>query len=232
MTAIRFALSLKFEASVVAILVAAVFDGLDGRIARLLKSTSEFGAQLDSLSDFISFGVAPAMLIYLWTLQTLGGVGWAVALLFAVCCALRLARFNAELGLDKPTPYAHSFFKGVPAPAAAGLVLLPVMMSFELGTALRTPLLNLAVVIAIAALMVSRVPTFSFKRFRLKPDHVLPVLLIVGLLAAFLTTAPWPTLSIVGLTYLASIPLSMRSMARLKAAVRASSVDSGETPAA
>ncbi|MGO9785192.1 MAG: CDP-diacylglycerol--serine O-phosphatidyltransferase, partial [Stellaceae bacterium] len=118
MTAIRLALLSRFEPAVASVIVAGVLDGIDGRIARLLKGTSTFGAELDSLSDFVSFGVAPALLMYIWTLQSFASVGWVVALLYAVCCALRLARFNTQIGADLP-PYAYNFFTGVPAPAAA-----------------------------------------------------------------------------------------------------------------
>ena len=216
MTAIRLALNGKFESAASAIIIAGVLDGIDGRIARLLKGTSPFGAQLDSLSDFVSFGVAPAVLLYIWTMQSLQTLGWVVVLLFAVCSSLRLARFNTQIGAELP-PYAYNFFTGVPAPAGAGLVLIPMFVSFEFATALtRSPYINGAVLAIVAGLMVSRVPTFSFKRFRVPGHWVLPVLLIVGALAAFLTTEPWGTLLAVGALYIASIPLSIRSYRRLK----------------
>ncbi len=186
MTAIRLALAGKFESAAAAIIIAGVLDGIDGRIARLLKGTSPFGAQLDSLSDFVSFGVAPAVLLYIWTMATLQSLGWVIVLLFGVCCALRLARFNTQIGAELP-PYAYNFFTGVPA-----------------------------VLASVAALMVSRVPTFSFKRFRVPGHWVLPMLLMVGTLAAFLTTEPWGTLLVVGALYIGSIPLSIRSYRRLR----------------
>ena len=130
MTAIRFAINGKFEASVVAILIAGVLDGLDGRVARLLKASSSFGAQLDSLSDFVCFGVAPGMLLYIWTMNTIGSFGWVVALLFAVCSALRLARFNTQIGIPDPPAYAYNFFTGIPAPAAAGVAVIPLCAAF------------------------------------------------------------------------------------------------------
>jgi CDP-diacylglycerol---serine O-phosphatidyltransferase len=216
MTAIRLALNGKFESATTAIIIAGILDGIDGRIARLLKGTSPFGAQLDSLSDFVSFGVAPAVLLYIWTMQTLHSLGWVVVLLFGVCCALRLARFNTQIGVELP-PYAYNFFTGVPAPAGAGLVLIPMFLSFEFGVAFaRSPYLNGAVLAAVAALMVSRVPTFSFKRFRVPGHWVLPMLLMVGALAAFLTTEPWGTLLVIGALYIGSIPLSIRSYRRLR----------------
>jgi CDP-diacylglycerol--serine O-phosphatidyltransferase len=231
MTAIRLALNGKFESAATAIIIAGVLDGIDGRIARLLKGTSPFGAQLDSLSDFVSFGVAPAVVLYTWTMQSLQSLGWVVVLLFGVCCALRLARFNTQLGAELP-PYAYNFFTGVPAPAGAGLVLIPMIFSFEFGAALaRSPYVNGVVLAGVAALMVSRVPTFSFKRFRVPGHWVLPVLLIVGALAAFLTTEPWGTLLVIGALYIASIPLSIRSYRRLRRSAEELRVSTAE-PAA
>jgi CDP-diacylglycerol---serine O-phosphatidyltransferase len=220
MTAIRLAFSGKFESAVTAVIIAGVLDGLDGRIARLLKSTSPLGAQLDSLSDFVSFGVAPAIMLYMWTMHDLQGIGWAVSLLFAVCCALRLARFNTQIGAELP-PYAYNFFTGVPAPAAAGLVLLPMIMQFQFGSAFRSPYLSAVFLAGVAALMVSRIPTFSMKRFPVPGPWVLPLLLIVAAVVGFLTTEPWATLLLLGFLYLGSIPLSIRSYRHLRDAAEA-----------
>ena len=218
MTAIRLGIEEHFREAVVAILVAGVLDGIDGRIARLLKGTSEFGAELDSLSDFVSFGVAPAALMYIWSLQTLSSLGWVVALLYAVCCSLRLARFNTQIGADLP-PYAYNFFTGVPAPAAAGLALAPMLLQFEFGwSGFRSAWFGIVVLAAVAALMVSRVPTFSGKRFHLPREWVLPVLLVIVGLAALATTEPWATLLLIGVIYLSSIPLSIRAYGRLRRA--------------
>jgi CDP-diacylglycerol--serine O-phosphatidyltransferase len=216
MTAIRLAIVGKFETAVAAIIVAGILDGLDGRIARLLKGTSTFGAQLDSLSDFVSFGVAPAVMLYEWTMEQFHGFGWAVVLIFAVCCGLRLARFNTQLGQELP-PYAYNFFTGVPAPAGAGLAMVPMFASFEFGdTFFRTPTLNTIWILAVAGLMVSRLPTFALKRFHVPSEWVLPTLLGVGALAAFLTTEPWATLLIVGVIYIGSFPFSIRYYRGLK----------------
>jgi CDP-diacylglycerol--serine O-phosphatidyltransferase len=215
MTAIRFAINGKFESSVIAIIVAGVFDGLDGRIARLLKSTSPFGAQLDSLSDFVCFGVAPGIMLYIWTMSQLSSFGWALSLLYAICCGLRLARFNTQLDAELP-PYASNYFTGVPAPGGAGLVLVPMFLTFEFGSAFRSPIFNGAVMTVVAALMVSRVPTFSMKRFRIPHDYVIPAYLVIAVVVAFLTTAPWPTLSAIGIVYLVSIPITVRSFNRLR----------------
>jgi CDP-diacylglycerol--serine O-phosphatidyltransferase len=221
MTAIRFAVAERFEAAVLAIMVAGVLDGLDGRIARLLKGMTNFGAQLDSLADFVSFGVAPAVLLYLWTMGAMQSVGWALVLLFAVCCGLRLARFNTQIGANLPS-YASNFFTGTPAPAGAGLVLIPMLLSFEFGnTFWRSPFLNGAVLAAVAALMVSRVPTYSLKRFHVPRHWVLPTLLAIGLIAAFFTTEPWATLLAIGFVYIASIPVSVWQYLRRRAAEEA-----------
>ncbi len=218
MTAIRLAFLDRFEQATAAIIIAGILDGIDGRIARLLKGTSSFGAELDSLSDFVSFGAAPAIMLDIWTMDTLHGIGWALALLFAVCTALRLARFNTQIGEELP-PYAYNFFTGVPAPAGAGLVMIPMFLYFESGIDFfRSPILCGAVLAAVAALMVSRVPTFAFKSFRIPREWVLPTLLLVGALAAFLTTEPWLTLLIIGALYIGSIPVSVRAYARLRRA--------------
>jgi CDP-diacylglycerol---serine O-phosphatidyltransferase len=218
MTAIRFALEEHYRQAVVAIIVAGIFDGIDGRIARLLKGTSEFGAELDSLSDFISFGVAPALLMYLWSVQSLASLGWMVALLFAICCGLRLARFNTQIGADLP-PYAYNFFTGVPAPAGAGLAIIPMFLYFEFGwSGFRSGWFGAVVLAAVGALMVSRVPTFSMKRFHVPREWVLAMLLIIAGLAALATTEPWATLLLIGLIYMGSIPLSIRAYNKLRRA--------------
>src|SRR5258708_12529220 len=163
MTAVRFAINGKFEAAVIAIIVAGVFDGLDGRVARLLKSTSPFGAQLDSLSDFVCFGVAPGVMLYIWTMSQLASFGWALSLLYAICCGLRLARFNTQLDVDLP-PYAAYFFTGVPAPGGAGLVLVPMYLAFEFGDGFfRSPIFNGILIISLAAFMSPPRPPFSIQ---------------------------------------------------------------------
>ena len=218
MTAIRFGLEEHYRQAVIAILVAGIFDGIDGRIARLLKGTSEFGAELNSLSDFVSFGVAPALVMYLWSVQSLSSLGWMVALLFTICCGLRLARFNTQIGADLP-PYAYNFFTGVPAPAGAGLAIIPMLLNFEFGwSGFRSGWFGAVVLAAVGALMVSRVPTFSMKRFHLPREWVLPVFLIIGGLAALATTEPWATLLIIGIIYIGSFPMSIRAYNRLRRA--------------
>ncbi|MGH7113221.1 MAG: CDP-diacylglycerol--serine O-phosphatidyltransferase [Stellaceae bacterium] len=231
MTAIRFAMNGNFVGAVFAIIVAGIFDGLDGRIARLLKSTSSFGAELDSLSDFVSFGVAPASVLYLWTMSSLRGLGWAIVLFYAVCCALRLARFNTEIGSDRPA-HASPFFTGVPAPAGAGLVMVPMFLSFQWGDWLfRSPYLNAVTVAGVALLMVSKVPTVSLKRLRVPNHLVVPTLLGIGVLAAFVTTQPWPTLTAIGVAYVASIPLTVRASERLRRAAEGRRSPPGDSTA-
>ncbi|MEX1147056.1 MAG: CDP-diacylglycerol--serine O-phosphatidyltransferase, partial [Sphingomonadales bacterium] len=225
MTAINFALSEKWAMAVGAVFVAGLFDMLDGRIARLVKGTSKFGAELDSLSDMVSFGVAPAVLMFLWTLNTLGGIGWILVLAYTVCCGLRLARFNV-MNAEGVTP-SVDYFIGVPAPVAAGIAVWPIVLSLQFETAFfREPLIAGLVVAGIAFLMVSQLPTFSFKRLRVRGEHVLLTLLVVGLLAALLSVYTWGTLSVLILLYLLSIPLSVRRVrARLAKQEGAESVN-------
>ncbi len=226
LTGIQFALMGQWRNAVLAVIAAALLDATDGRLARLLGSTTRFGAELDSLSDVISFGVAPAVILYVWTMNEAGTLGWALVLLYCVCVALRLARFNTALDDPAPLPFAHRFFTGVPAPAGAGLVLLPMMLSFQVdpdGAFLQHWIPNAIVVVMVAFLMVSRVPTWSFKRVRVPPRAVLPVLLLAGLVAAFLVGLPWATLTVIGAAYAASIPFSVaayRNAARLHSGAR------------
>jgi CDP-diacylglycerol--serine O-phosphatidyltransferase len=216
LTAMRFAILERWHLAVVAIVVAAVLDGLDGRLARLLKGATKFGAELDSLSDFVSFGVAPVFVLYLWTLKGIGGVGWIVVLVFSICCALRLARFNTALDDPNRPSWQSNFFTGIPAPAAALLVLLCLDLSFEMGEAFwGSNLVNAPWVLFISFLMVSRLPSFSFKKVRVRRDWVLPLLLAVAAAAAALVSFPWYTLTIVGLAYLATLPFAYRTYKRL-----------------
>ncbi len=221
LTGVRFAISGEWEKAVAAIVVAGVLDGIDGRIARLLKGATRFGAELDSLSDVIAFGVAPALIVYLWSLHVLPGVGWVIALAHAVTCAVRLARFNAQLDLDEQPHKQAGYLTGIPAPVGAGLTLSPLFLSFWLDT----PLLDDArvraaivttVVIIVATLMASSLPTYSWSSVRLRPAYRLPALIIVGLFAGALFSAPWMTLTLVSAAYAATIPFAIRSYRRLK----------------
>lgn len=219
-TAIRLGIEGRYEVAVSAVIVCIVLDAVDGRLARYLKSTSRFGAELDSLVDFVNFGVTPALLIYLWSLNDLKTRGWLVALMLAVCCAMRLARFNVALDDLKKPAWTGSFFTGIPAPAGAGLAMAPMYLGF-LGVIDNGH--NYAVLIApyvaiIALLMVSRIPTYSGKSSGtgVKREHVLP---IVGLGVGYLVclfTYPWETLSVSALAYLVMIPFSIRSYRRYR----------------
>lgn len=211
MTAIRFALEGRWEYAVLAIVVAAILDGLDGRLARLLKGTSKFGAELDSLSDFLCFGVAPAMMLYLWALKGAGRFGWMLALAFTIGMGLRLARFNTMLeDPDTPAWEAH-FFVGVPAPAGAGLALLPMILSFQIGDDLvRNPWTVALFLISVAAMLVSTIPTFSFKRVRIPRHWIAPTMVGIGLFFAASLSAPWLTLSCTLGAYLISIPFAVK----------------------
>jgi len=212
LTAIRFAIEGRFEIAVAAIIVASVFDALDGRVARLLQGSTRFGAELDSLTDFVNFGVAPVVVLYLWSLVEIGGIGWIAVLGFSVCCALRLARFNVALeDPDKPA-WTGNYFVGVPAPAAAGLVMLPLYLTFiGVGWLKEAPILIALHALAVAFLMVSQIPTFSGKRMglRIRRDMVLPILLLIGFGAAVILSYPWWTFTTLAAVYLLSIPIAM-----------------------
>jgi CDP-diacylglycerol---serine O-phosphatidyltransferase len=210
------AAAIKWELACVAIIVAALFDALDGRIARLLDSTSKFGAELDSLSDFIAFGVAPSVILYVWTMDQSGRIGWGCTLLFSACMALRLARFNTKLD-NADLPAWHSrFFTGVPAPAGAGLVLLPLIGFNEYGSGFfDSPYVVGPWMVVVAGLLVSRIPTFSFKRLAITQKWVLPAMLIVTVFVALLASETWNTALACGALYLASIPFSRRQYQRL-----------------
>ena len=212
LTAIRFAYEGRWEHAALAILAAAILDALDGRIARLLKGTSKFGAELDSLADILSFGVAPPLMLYFWSLEHMGRFGWILVVLFAVSCALRLARFNTAAEDPDPPAWSSTFFSGVPAPAAAGLVLLPMIISFNLfEDYVRRPEVVSVFMVVVAGLMVSSIPTYSFKKVKLSPKLVLPLMVTVGLVIASMLSAPWVTLSGILAAYMISIPFAVRS---------------------
>jgi len=209
LTAIRLSIEEKLEWAVAAIVFAALLDGIDGRVARMLKGTSRFGAELDSLADFVNFGVAPALMLYLWSLHELKSAGWIAALVFAISTGLRLARFNVMIDdPDKPA-WAGNFFVGMPAPAGAITVLLPIYVYF-LGMPRLAFVAPLALVytLAVAFLMVSRLPVWSGKRVgkRVSPEMVLPVFVAVVLFFALLLSYPWEVLTIGTVCYLVSLP--------------------------
>ncbi|ODA66540.1 CDP-alcohol phosphatidyltransferase [Methyloligella halotolerans] len=236
LTAIRMAIENRWDVAVAALVFAAFLDGIDGRLARLLKASTRFGAELDSLADFVNFGVAPAIIVFSWALEDLRGMGWIAVLVFAVCAALRLARFNAALDDPNQPAWKSAYFVGVPAPAGAIILLLPLYLQ-DLGLHLPTltPLV-LIYTIAIGLLMVSRVPTFSGKLIgkRISREYVLPVFVLGALFVALLLTYPSVTLSVGSLIYLAVIPLSFhryRVRAKAERAEAEEMAKEAETPA-
>jgi CDP-diacylglycerol--serine O-phosphatidyltransferase len=216
MTAIRFAIEGRFEHAVLAVVLAGVLDGLDGSIARLLKSTSKFGAELDSLSDVISFGVAPAIILYVWWLNNMDGNGWVVSLAFVVCQALRLARFNSHLDEDEEPRKLAGYLTGLPAPVAAALALLPMMVFFQWGVEYRLDKLYLEIYVALICLgMVSKIPTFSFKQLVISKSQMVPLLLFIAVLATSITVYGWLAVIFIGFIYILSIPYTMWRYQRL-----------------
>ena len=213
LTAIRMALEHRFDLAIAGLIIAIILDGIDGRLARYFRATSRFGQELDSLADFVNFGVAPALFVFIWRTHELSSFGWICALVFAICTGLRLARFNAALLADEPHPdWSRDFFVGAPAPAGAGLVLLPFFIERIIHVEIPAVLVAIFAV-AIALLMVSRIPTLSGKRFgrRIERDKVLPVLVIGVLLVALLASYPFSFLTVTGFAYLAHIPFAWRA---------------------
>ncbi len=222
-TGVRFAISGEFEKAATAIVVAAVLDGVDGRVARLLRGTSRFGAELDSLSDVTAFGLAPALILYLWALNDLGRLGWVVALSLAVCCALRLARFNTSLDQEDMPKKRLGFTTGVPAPAGAAMALAPLFWSLANDNSLNAdPMLRATIVAIVTAttafMMVSALPGWGFKAVRVPRAARLFVLAGVGLFAAALAQAPWMTLFVCAAVYATSFPFAALRYARLRRA--------------
>lgn len=210
-TSIRYSIHEDWSKAVLYIFLAALFDGLDGRVARMLKGSTKFGAELDSLCDFVSFGVAPAILMYQWSLFELPKFGWFFCLLFSIAMSMRLARFNTMLDAEPQPSYWSHYFVGVPAPAAAALVLMPIMISFdfpELNYIVQSNAFCGALMVIVSFLMVSRIPTISTKKMKIPTYMFLPLILVLVLFANFIITQPWMTLGIMTLIYALSIPLS------------------------
>jgi CDP-diacylglycerol--serine O-phosphatidyltransferase len=223
LTSIRMSIEGRYELALAAIVFAALLDGIDGRVARLLKASSRFGAELDSLADFVNFGVAPTFLIFTWGFKDLKSLGWICVLIFALASALRLARFNVALDEDRPK-WQSAYFRGMPTPAAAIVVLLPVYIEHLGVGSIRASSLALDIVLlytlAIAFLMVSTIPTFSGKLIgeRIAREYVLPLFMLAVGFVALLITYPFATLTAACLAYLATIPLSWRRFNRTLAA--------------
>ena len=233
LTSIRYALDARWEMAALAVVAAGVIDGLDGRLARLLHATSRFGAEFDSLADFCSFGVAPALILYIWALHGANRFAFIPCLMFAVCMGLRLARFNAALETSPKPAYAQSFFTGVPAPAGAGVVLLPLFLWLEavhqgwvrMADAAHYAGFVALMLVGTSVLLVSTLPVWSFKNFKIPAEYVLLLLLGTGFFAALLVADPWLALAAAGLIYVLMLPFSVRSFRRLRA-----DAEEGETP--
>lgn len=225
LSAIRFAIAEKWEWVVLAIIAAAVFDALDGAMARLLKAESKIGAELDSLSDFLAFGIAPALIVYLWLTHVAGGFGWFAAMGFAVATALRLARFNTEAKSEEKSEKSSMFFCGVPSPAGALLALMPVVINnyFDMISFKDYPVVAVIVsiwMLFVGLLMVSHIPTYSIKKAKVPQKTAVPLLAALGIFIAALVTEPWLTLMVFAVMYIVSIPFSIRSYRRLSKAKR------------
>ena len=217
LSGVRFALSAEWQLALLSIVGAGVLDGIDGRIARLLRANSRFGAELDSLSDVIAFGVAPAMTIYLWSLTDAPKFGWTASLSLTVCCALRLARFNANIDVADQPHKSANFNTGIPAPAGAGLAFLPIYLWLTTGLAIfQDWRLVMPWVVFIAFLMISSVATFNWTSLRLRREWRLPAIAFVALFGTALFTAPWITLILTSVAYLASMPFSILSYRRIR----------------
>lgn len=216
-TAIRFAIDGRWEAAVLMVLAAGILDGIDGRVARLVRGESRFGAELDSLSDAISFGVAPALILYLWSLQTWPRLGWMLALVHALFCALRLARFNAQIDLDHQPHKSAGFLTGVPAPAGAVLAMVPLYLwLWSDDPHFRAPILVAPWLGFTALLMVSSFATFSGASLKLRQRIRFEAIAVLVAVVAAIFAAPWPALAGIALIYLALIPFSIRAYRRIR----------------
>ena len=224
-TASRLATEDRYELAVAAIILACLLDALDGRVARMLKGASKFGAELDSLADFVNFGVAPGMLLYMWSLHSMKNIGWIIALGLAICCALRLARFNVAIDDPDKPPFAGKFFSGIPAPAGALLALAPMYLGFLglITDGSKAAPFILPFVAAVAVGIVSRIPTFSGKGSgqQISRDKALPIVVTTVFAMILLITYPWEMLIFLSAAYIAMIPVSMRSYHRQEVAWKA-----------
>ncbi len=218
-TSIRYSIQQDWVKAVIYVFIAALFDGLDGRVARFLKGSTKFGAELDSLSDFVSFGVAPAILMFQWSLNSLPKFGWFFCLLMVIGQAMRLARFNTMLEEEPQPEYWHNFFVGVPAPAAAAIAMMPCMISFdfpEVSYIVRSHAFCATLLCLVSFLMVSRIPTISTKRMKVPSYMIMPMMLVVALFASFIITQPWLTLGLVVIVYVLTIPLGVAIFLKAK----------------
>jgi CDP-diacylglycerol--serine O-phosphatidyltransferase len=232
LSAIRMSIEGRNELALGAIVFAAILDGIDGRVARMIKGQSRFGAELDSLADFVNFGVTPALILYFWQLHDFNNVGWIAAMIFAISSCLRLARFNAMIDVPSDLPFAANYFTGVPAPLGALCVLLPMYLVL-LGLPQLPPTIILIFTLTMAFLMVSRLPVYSGKKLgaRVSPEAAVPLVICVVLFIAVLISYPWYVLSVGSVMYLAALPLSWLSFRKQERAFRAQRVASDVTTA-
>ncbi len=208
-SSIKFSLDGNYNLSVIFIILAAVLDALDGRIARLIKGTSDFGKELDSLTDFVSFGIAPAFIIYFWELKNYGKIGWAITLIYSVCCVLRLARFNLTK-IDEKESWKVNFFQGIPAPAGGILILLPLIYELSnFNNSFNLKIISPYLVVFIAMLLISKLPTFSFKKISIKPKMTIFILFGIGVIFVSLIFFTFKSLFILSLIYFLSLPISL-----------------------
>ncbi len=222
LSAIRFAIDGHFVKSIAFLVIATFLDGIDGRLARFLNSTTEFGAQLDSLADFVNFGIVPAFVIYLWInsyTTNIVGFDWALVLFFVICMVVRLARFNVEINKEDENPILKEyFFSGIPAPCGAGLSVLPIMLSYEFGENyfFTDPKWVILYVTILAVFVASTIPTISIKKIPISNEYRYPTLIFLGSLVIGLVIEPWKTLVILGLIYIISIPITTAFYLKIK----------------
>jgi CDP-diacylglycerol--serine O-phosphatidyltransferase len=228
LSAIRYAIHGEFMKATAFVLVSGFMDGIDGRLARFFNSSSDFGAQLDSLADFVNFGVVPGFVIYMWvnTYQDIRGLDWALVLFFAVCSAIRLARFNVDMSKEVVNPVLEKyFFKGIPAPCGAAMAMLPMVLFYEFGEGFYThPILVITYTAVLAVLMASRVPTVSIKKIPIKNEYLYMTLLILGSIIIGLLVQPWMALAVIGSIYGLSIPLTIFIFVKIELKAKKSNV--------
>jgi CDP-diacylglycerol--serine O-phosphatidyltransferase len=227
-TTIRFAIIGNWMYAIGCIFLACIFDGLDGRVARKLKASSKFGAELDSLSDFVSFGVAPAILMYQWCLHDLTHWGWIFSLMFASAMAMRLARFNTMLEDESVPEYWSHYFVGIPAPMAAAIAMMPILIWFdneEMAYLLRNRYICSALMLIVAFLMISRIPTLSLKKTKISADWFVPLMVLFVLFISCLLTKPWLTLGLFTLCYLFTVPLTVWRFMREKKMANSTTIE-------
>ena len=209
LNSIKLAFENNFEKAIIFIVLAAILDALDGRIARMIKGTSKFGAELDSLTDFVNFGVCPSLIIYFWSLSSIKFYGWIVCLIYVVACCLRLARFNLDHESKSKNDWKVNFFSGVPSPAAAGLILMPMIISFsEFNLNFINNHIVLAIVVIVAFLMISKIPTYALKKIEISKKFFILIMLFVVLYFSLLFNKTFETLVVTGIMYSLSIPIS------------------------